>query len=54
MNPPSPLEGVSAVLFDVFGTVVNWEESVHRQLTVKVGAEHLGAFSLPMLCLQLT
>ncbi|KAM0788539.1 hypothetical protein ACM66B_001667 [Microbotryomycetes sp. NB124-2] len=30
-----PLDGVKALLYDVFGTVVDWQGSVHRQLVHK-------------------
>lgn len=29
---PNPLHGVEALLFDVFGTVVDWQGSVAREL----------------------
>lgn len=31
----APLEGVIALTFDVFGTVVNWHESVASELAAK-------------------
>ncbi|KZT40319.1 haloacid dehalogenase [Sistotremastrum suecicum HHB10207 ss-3] len=35
MSSAGPLEGVEALLFDVFGTVVNWEHSITRELQAK-------------------
>lgn len=35
-----PLQGVKALLYDVFGTVVDWQGSVHRQLEAKVGQQN--------------
>lgn len=41
----NPLAGVKALLFDVFGTVVDWEGSVHRQLGERVQQDGIGASS---------
>jgi hypothetical protein len=38
----SPLSGVRALLFDVFGTVVDWQGSVLRQLEERVQEDGLG------------
>ncbi|KAK7028522.1 hypothetical protein R3P38DRAFT_2936938 [Favolaschia claudopus] len=35
----SPLSGVQALLFDVFGTVVDWHGSVTKELE-RVGKQH--------------
>ncbi|ORY73246.1 HAD-like domain-containing protein [Leucosporidium creatinivorum] len=38
---PSPLAGVKALLFDVFGTVVDWQGSVHRQLVARAQGDSI-------------
>lgn len=44
-STPSPLAGVKALLFDVFGTVVDWEGSVHKLLEAKVAKEGISESS---------
>lgn len=39
----NPLHHVKALLFDVFGTVVNWEGSIASQLEARVAADGIGA-----------
>ncbi|SCV67469.1 BQ2448_5080 [Microbotryum intermedium] len=46
---PSPLLGVEALLFDVFGTVVDWQGSVHRQLQQRVKDDGLDVGSIDLL-----
>lgn len=52
----NPLQGVKALLFDVFGTVVDWQGSIHRQLVQHVQSNELGTlsscFALPRFTLR--
>ncbi|SCZ93819.1 BZ3500_MvSof-1268-A1-R1_Chr6-3g08906 [Microbotryum saponariae] len=45
----SPLLGVEALLFDVFGTVVDWQGSVHRQLQERVKQDEIELGSIDLL-----
>ncbi|KAK4053496.1 hypothetical protein OIV83_001663 [Microbotryomycetes sp. JL201] len=44
-----PLSGVKALLYDVFGTVVDWQGSVHRQLEQKCERNGVASGSLDLL-----
>lgn len=46
MSSAGPLEGVEALLFDVFGTVVNWEHSITRELQAKSKGVDIGQSEL--------
>lgn len=35
------LQGVKACVFDIFGTVVDWQSSVHKQLEAKVAKDQI-------------